>query len=97
MNDIILSPKPVGILYDSVTQSAPGVSLTGQGVKALSIDGMTAGATITVQVRLSNDGVWADYQAVDASKPVAIVEFGANYNRVRVTGLTAGNVLLAQG
>lgn len=97
MNDVILSPKPVGILYDSVTQSAPGVSLTGQGVKALQVQGLAAAQVVTVQVRISDEGLWADYQVLDVSKPVSIIEFGANYNRVRVTGLGVGHVVLAQG
>lgn len=97
MQDIILNPRPVGILYNAVTQAAAGVSLTGQGVKVLQIQGLAAAQVVTIQTRLSDDANWVDYQVVPVDKPAVVVEFGSNLNRVRVTGLVAGHMVLAQG
>lgn len=97
MKDVTLSPKPTGTLFDIDNQASAGVSLTGCGVRAIQVTGLAAGQTVTVQVRLNDSADWADYQVLDVSKPMAVVEFNLNYNRVRVTGLVAGHTVLAQG
>lgn len=93
----VLSPRPVALIYGTNVQAAAGVSVTAEGARVVSIHGMTSSQTVIVQVRLTDGSDWIDYQTVDASKPVALVEFPFTYNRVRVTGLVAGNFVHAQG
>lgn len=95
---IILQPKPVETIYDDTTQAEAGVSLTAEGARVVSIHGIAPAQTApVVQVRLSDSTPWMDYKTVAVDLPNALVEFAGHYNRVRVTGLVAGNVVIAQG
>lgn len=94
----ILQPKPVETIYDAGTQAEAGVSITAEGARVVSIHGIVSSqSALTVQVRLGDESPWMDYKLVDPALPNALVEFAGHYNRVRVTGLVAGNTVIAQG
>lgn len=97
-NPVVLNPSPVALIYGPGVQAAAGISLTAHGVRALTVEGIS-GATpgIKVQARLSDDGVWADYEAVATSLSVALIVFPVNFNHVRVINLTAANKVICQG
>lgn len=98
MTGMILNPSPVAIVYSGTVQSAPGVSLTAHGVRALTIEGIDSNTpNIIIQARLSSDGSWCTYQNVSSSNPVALVVFPVNFNNVRVINLAPQNTVICQG
>jgi hypothetical protein len=106
MSDIDLNPSGIARvqqLYDP----ANGVNVSGNAELShtaltplfVSVEGMDGTTTFTVQVQLSPNGAWHDYQVVDNTVANALVEFVNPPSRVRVQRSGGSNdvVVYAQG